>query len=158
MAVRLLRGASLAAGLASTIYLREPLGSASPRPVSSSSRGPLAPTAHPPVAREASSLWLAPTGSDRTAASSDTALRNLQEGLKLYAQQRYEQAMARFMAAAAEIAIARLRQLLRGRVGAAAAALRGAAPVCRPEGRRWVHLAGGGSVKQRRLRAERLQC
>src|SRR5438067_2389091 len=112
MAGRVLRGGLLAVGLAGTIVLAKPLGQLSPPPqppvppassipVTTSSGVALRPTQHPPVAREASSLWLAPSDADRAAAASNAALRNLQEGLKLYAQQKYDQAAVRFSAAAA---------------------------------------------------------
>jgi soluble lytic murein transglycosylase len=46
-------------------------------------------------------LWLAPAAADRAAAASNVALKSLQDGLRLYDQQRYDQAAARFTAAAA---------------------------------------------------------
>ncbi len=52
------------------------------------------------MAREASRLWLVPASTDRAAASSNAALRNLQEGLKFYDQQKYDQSIGRFTAAA----------------------------------------------------------
>jgi peptidoglycan lytic transglycosylase len=59
----------------------------------------LTPTVHPPVARDAAHLWLAPTDADRTSARSNTALANLQAGLKFYAEQKYDLAVARFASA-----------------------------------------------------------
>ena len=85
-------------GLAGTIVLAKPLAQAPPTPPVSVVS--LKPTEHPPVARDASSLWLAPSSADRAAAGSNAALKNLQEGLRLYAQQRYDQAVTRFLAAA----------------------------------------------------------
>src|SRR4051812_19797898 len=111
MSGRVLRGALLAVVSAGTIALAKPQTQAPPpvaprppagatSPVPAGSAISLKPTQHPPVAREAASLWLAPSSSDRAAASSQPTLKNLQEGLRLYAQQRYEQAAARFTAAA----------------------------------------------------------
>ena len=88
-------------GLASTVVLAQ---SSSPAVPTSSSPVPAAvlrPTQHPPVARQASSLWLAPSSADRAAAASNSSLKSLQDGLRLYAQQRYDQAVTRFTAAAA---------------------------------------------------------
>ena len=61
---------------------------------------PLSHTIHPPVARDASQLWMAPSASDRTTAAAHPALMHLQAALRLYADQKYEQALARFTAAA----------------------------------------------------------
>jgi soluble lytic murein transglycosylase len=60
----------------------------------------LAPTVHPPVARDASQLWMAPTSADRTTASANGALVHLQAALRLYADEKYEQALLRFSQAA----------------------------------------------------------
>jgi soluble lytic murein transglycosylase len=60
----------------------------------------LAPTAHPPVARDASQLWMAPSASDRAAATANPALVHLQAALRSYADERYEQALSRFSSAA----------------------------------------------------------
>ncbi|MEO5741588.1 MAG: hypothetical protein ABIS29_13440, partial [Vicinamibacterales bacterium] len=57
-------------------------------------------TVHPPVARNASQLWMAPSSSDRTAAAAHPALVHLQAALRLYADEKYEQALARFTSAA----------------------------------------------------------
>lgn len=61
---------------------------------------PLSPTAHPPVARDASQLWMAPSASDRAAAAANPSLVHLQAALRLYADEKYEQALGRFSAAA----------------------------------------------------------
>ena len=61
---------------------------------------PLAPTIHPPVARDASQLWMAPASADRTAAAADPAIVHLQAALRLYAAEKYEEAVSRFSAAA----------------------------------------------------------
>jgi soluble lytic murein transglycosylase len=58
------------------------------------------PTVHPPVAREASYLWMAPSAADRTAAAASPALVHLQAALRLYADEKYEQAVGRFLSAA----------------------------------------------------------
>src|SRR5918992_5445103 len=60
----------------------------------------LSPTVHPPVARDASQLWMAPSSTDRSAAAKNPALVHLQAALRLYADEKYEQALARFSAAA----------------------------------------------------------
>lgn len=60
----------------------------------------LSPTAHPPVARDASQLWMAPSSTDREAVGRDPALAHLQAALRLYADEKYEQALTRFSAAA----------------------------------------------------------
>ena len=60
----------------------------------------LSATVHPPVARNASQLWMAPTAADRTAAAGNSALVQLQAALQLYADEKYELALARFSAAA----------------------------------------------------------
>ncbi len=58
------------------------------------------PTIHPPVARDAAHLWMAPSASDRTVAAANPALIHLQAALRLYADEKYEQALSRFSAAA----------------------------------------------------------
>ena len=60
----------------------------------------LAPTVHPPVARDASQLWMAPSASDRAAVATHPALTHFQAALRLYADEKYEQALARFSHAA----------------------------------------------------------
>ena len=62
--------------------------------------GTLSHTVHPPVARDASQLWMAPAASDRAAAAGNPALVQLQAALRLYADEKYEQALGRFSAAA----------------------------------------------------------
>ena len=57
-------------------------------------------TVHPPVARDASRLWMAPSASDRTTAAANPALVHLQAALRLYAEEKYELALSRFSAAA----------------------------------------------------------
>lgn len=92
----------MALGLASAGVLAKPLAPQVQQPVVFSSASPasLAPTIHPPVSREVSSLWLVPTSVERSAARSNAALQALQEGLKFYAQEDFEQAFARFTLAA----------------------------------------------------------
>ena len=60
----------------------------------------LSPTIHPPVARDASQLWMAPSAADRTTATGNPALVHLQAALRLYADEKYEQALSRFASAA----------------------------------------------------------
>ena len=60
----------------------------------------LAHTVHPPVARHAAQLWMAPSASDRTSAAAHPALVHLQAALRLYADEKYEQALSRFSSAA----------------------------------------------------------
>ena len=52
------------------------------------------PTIHPPVAREAAALWMAPSAADRTTAAAHPALVHLQAALRLYADEKYDQALA----------------------------------------------------------------
>jgi hypothetical protein len=58
------------------------------------------PTVHPPIARDAAKLWMAPSAADRTAAMAQPGLAHLQAALRLYADEKYEQALQRFSAAA----------------------------------------------------------
>jgi tetratricopeptide (TPR) repeat protein len=58
-------------------------------------------TVHPPVARNASELWMAPSASDRGAVNAHPALTHLQAALRLYADGKYDDAFTRFSAAAA---------------------------------------------------------
>jgi soluble lytic murein transglycosylase len=58
------------------------------------------PTIHPPVAHDPSRLWMAPSASDRKAAAGNQAHVHLQAALRLYADEKYEPALARFVAAA----------------------------------------------------------
>jgi len=60
----------------------------------------LSATVHPPVARDARRLWMAPSAADRTAAAGDPALVQLQAALRLYSEEKYELALGRFSAAA----------------------------------------------------------
>ena len=100
MPKRVVRHAVVVAGITGVLALIEP---AVPRaqptlavePVTS-----LAPTIHPPVAREVGTMWMAPSEADRVAAASNPALGYLQEALNLYAQEKYELALARFASAA----------------------------------------------------------
>jgi soluble lytic murein transglycosylase len=57
-------------------------------------------TVHPPVARNALQLWMAPSSSDRTTAAAHPALVHLKDALRFYADEKYEQALGRFTAAA----------------------------------------------------------
>jgi soluble lytic murein transglycosylase len=60
----------------------------------------LAPTNHPPVARDAAQLWMVPSSSDRGKAAAHPALVHLQSALRFYADEKYEQALGRFSSAA----------------------------------------------------------
>ena len=60
----------------------------------------LAPTLHPPIARDVATLWIVPSEADRSAITNNPALGHLQAALKLYAQEKYDLALARFMSAA----------------------------------------------------------
>ena len=60
----------------------------------------LSPTIHAPIARDPAALWLVPTDGDRAAAISTPAFIQLQAALKLYSQEKYDQALTRFVAAA----------------------------------------------------------
>jgi soluble lytic murein transglycosylase len=60
----------------------------------------LEPTAHPPVARDAAQLWLVPSDADRVAALSNPALAHFQAAQRYYSQKQFDQALARFTAAA----------------------------------------------------------
>lgn len=60
----------------------------------------LGPTIHPPIARDLATLWMVPSDGERSSAVSNPALGQLQTALKLYAQEKYEQALGRFTAAA----------------------------------------------------------
>jgi len=59
------------------------------------------PTVHPPVARDASQLWMVPEASLQTKAKASPALVHLQAALRMYADEKYGQALDRFSAAAA---------------------------------------------------------
>jgi soluble lytic murein transglycosylase len=60
----------------------------------------LAPTIHPPVARDIATLWMVPSDAERSAALRNAALGHFQTALKLYAQEKYDQALTRFLSAA----------------------------------------------------------
>ena len=92
------RGGLLAAGLVGVLILSGP---AIPRaePPAETLFTPTA-TVHPPVARDAAHLWMVPSDGDRRSAAANPALVQLQAGLRLYAQEKYDQALARFDAAA----------------------------------------------------------
>ena len=92
------RDAFIVAGAAAAIVLLEPARPHADRP---NDPAPVpAPTIHPPVAREAAHLWMAPSAADRSAAGAVPAHGHLQAALKLYAGEKYAQALDRFAAAA----------------------------------------------------------
>ena len=60
------------------------------------------PTNHPPVAREASRLWMAPSAADRATAAANPSFVHLQAALRYYADEKYDLALSRFLTAAKE--------------------------------------------------------
>jgi soluble lytic murein transglycosylase len=102
VAFKLFRSTLLATSLAGVAVLAEPAspGTVPPADLAGAPAASLVPTVHPPVSRDASNLWLAPTALERSLAASNGALRSFQDGLKAYSQERYEPALARFAAAA----------------------------------------------------------
>ena len=94
-----LRGLLIGVGIVGMLVLTDPELPRADRPPDSVPGSP-APTIHPPVAREAFRLWMAPSASDRTRAAANPALIHLQAALRLYADEKYEQALSRFSAAA----------------------------------------------------------
>ena len=60
----------------------------------------LSPTVHPPIARDAAQLWMAPSASDRAVATANPSLVHLQAALRFFADEKYEQALGQFSAAA----------------------------------------------------------
>jgi soluble lytic murein transglycosylase len=60
----------------------------------------LAPTRHPPVPRDLSSLWLAPSDADHAARPPGNALASFAVGVRLQAEAKYEQALPLLSAAA----------------------------------------------------------
>jgi soluble lytic murein transglycosylase len=85
-------------GVASAVVLSHSVttgGNRAPNPVSAP-----APTIHPPIARDAAHLWMAPSVPHRTEAAANPALVHLQAALRHYADEKYELALGRFSAAA----------------------------------------------------------
>jgi soluble lytic murein transglycosylase len=87
------RGALVLSGIAGLLVFSDP---AAPRAEQS-----LAPTIHPPVARDAGTLWMVPSDADRSAAAANPALGHFQAALKLYDDEKYDLALARFTSASA---------------------------------------------------------
>lgn len=94
-----IRHALAIAGVVGALVLAFPAAPAADRADAIPSAN-LSPTVHPPVARDASHLWMAPSAADRSAASGDPAIVQLRAALQLYADEKYEQALDRFTAAA----------------------------------------------------------
>jgi soluble lytic murein transglycosylase len=94
-----IRHALAASGVVGALLLTDPAPPTSNR-AADVAVATLAPTIHPPIARDASQLWMAPSSSDRTMAAADPSLVHLQAALRLYAEEKYEQALSRFSAAA----------------------------------------------------------
>jgi soluble lytic murein transglycosylase len=86
--------------VAGALHLADPAAPLANRSAADVAVAPLSHTIHPPVARDASQLWMAPSTSDRTKAAAHPALVHLQAALRLYADEKYEQALGRFSAAA----------------------------------------------------------
>ena len=99
MTLSIVRHALIASGVAGTLLVAGP-AVPSLRGDADGSVAALSHTVHPPVARDASKLWMAPSASDRTTAAANPALVHLQAALRLYADQKYELALNRFNAAA----------------------------------------------------------
>jgi soluble lytic murein transglycosylase len=95
------RHAVAASGVVGALLLTGPSAPLAQRAADAPAAAPaLAPTVHPPVARDASQLWMAPSASDRANATAHPALVHLQAALRLYADEKYEQALIRFSSAA----------------------------------------------------------
>jgi soluble lytic murein transglycosylase len=93
------RGTLAGLGVVGALILTEPALPRAARPADVMASAP-SPTVHPPVARNAAQLWMAPAASDQATAASNPALVHLQAGLRLYAGEKFEQALARFTSAA----------------------------------------------------------
>jgi soluble lytic murein transglycosylase len=89
------------AGVIAAVVLAEPAWPRAGRAADAAGAAVPAPTVHAPVARDASQLWMAPAASLKAKAAANPALVQLQAGLRVYADQKYEQALVRFLAAAA---------------------------------------------------------
>ena len=94
-----LKGLLIGVGVVGALVLIDPASPRADRPPEVSSGSP-APTIHPPVARDASQLWMAPSPSDQARATANPALVHLQAAIRLYADEKYEQALGRFSSAA----------------------------------------------------------
>ncbi|HKY20011.1 MAG TPA: hypothetical protein VJM31_02230, partial [Vicinamibacterales bacterium] len=99
MLLSIVRETLIVAGVAGTLVLTDPATPRADRAADIVVASP-SPTIHPPVAREAAHLWMAPSASDRTVATANPALVHLQAALRLYADAKYEQSLVRFSAAA----------------------------------------------------------
>jgi soluble lytic murein transglycosylase len=95
---RSIRHALAIAGIAGILALSGPAVPRAEPPVDPVAA--LAPTIHPPVARDVATMWMAPSDAERAAAASNPAFRSLQTAVNLYSQEKYDEALARFLAAA----------------------------------------------------------
>src|SRR5262245_38695359 len=86
-------------GVVAVLLLADPAAPRADRPPADLAGAPSA-TVHPPVAREASQLWMAPSASDQTTARANPALVHLQAAIRLYSDEKYELALGRFASAA----------------------------------------------------------
>ena len=85
MAFKVVRHALAVSGVVGVLSLADPAAPAANR-AADVVLATLLPTVHPPVARDASQLWMAPSAGDRTAAAGDPAVVHLQAALRLYAE------------------------------------------------------------------------
>ena len=99
MLLSLVRDALVGVSVVGVLVLIDPAAPRADRAADVAAAAPT-PTIHPPIAREATQLWMAPAAADRTAAATNPALVHLQAALRLYAEEKYEQALSRFSAAA----------------------------------------------------------
>jgi soluble lytic murein transglycosylase len=93
------RDTLILASVVATLVAIEPARPLANRPADIA-LAPIATTAHPPVARDAAQLWMAPSTTDRENAAANPAHVHFQAALRMYADEQYEQALARFVAAA----------------------------------------------------------
>ena len=99
MAGSLFRSTLVGVGVIGALVLANPAVSRADRPPADVAGAP-SPTIHPPIAREASRLWMAPSVSEQTTARANPALVHLQAAIRLYADEKYELALGRFSSAA----------------------------------------------------------
>jgi soluble lytic murein transglycosylase len=95
------KGTLIGIGIIGALVLTEPAAPLADRAAGEDAAAPLSPTVHPPVARDAAQLWMAPSAADQARAKANPSLVHLQAALRLYADEKYEQALARFSSASA---------------------------------------------------------
>ncbi len=93
------RDTLVALGIVGAVILAESASPRADRPPDIAIAVP-SPTVHAPVARDASQLWMAPPASLQTTANASPPLVHLRAALRMYADEKYDQALARFSAAA----------------------------------------------------------